>query len=199
MQNDPINILKKRKKKTKKICKHTDMNKMKNTKNWWCLYFRRMKRFLLFSSCRIFFVKQKQWAHVNGKKKKKTKTQQETLILSNPLNFYLKNWKCLKKKKTQKHLSPEWLSVLLPISSWAETGVWESLSPAPGSSAALAESLWEELSSLLLLLSRLGWMEVVVALVLLLSHVLLESSRKIKYLIFTLKKITTKSKCQKST
>lgn len=94
----------------------------------------------------------------------------------------------LKKKKTQKHHSPEWLSVLLPISSWAETGVWESLSPAPGSSAALAESLWEELSSLLLLLSRVGWMEVVVALVLLLSHVLLESSRKIKYLIFTLKK-----------
>lgn len=91
------------------------------------------------------------------------------------------------------------MSVLLPISSWPETGVWESLSPRSGSSAALAESLWEEVSSLLLLLvSRSGWMEAVVALVLLLSHVLLESSRKIKDLIFTLK-ITTKSKRQQST
>lgn len=129
--------------------------------------------------------------------KKKSKTQQETLILSNPLNFYLKNWKCLKKKK-HKNTSPLSGWVLLPISSWAETGVWESLSPAPGSSAALAESLWEELSSLPLLFSRLGWVEVVVALVLLLSHVLLESSRKIKYLIFTLEKITTKSDVRKA-
>lgn len=32
MQNDPINILKKEKRKPKN-CKHTDMNKMKNTKN----------------------------------------------------------------------------------------------------------------------------------------------------------------------
>lgn len=70
-----------------------------------------------------------------------------------------------------------------------------------GSSAALAESLWEEVSSLLLppppQFSRLGWLEAVVALVLLLSHVLLESSRKIKYLIFTLKTTAT-TKCQKS-
>lgn len=64
----------------------------------------KVSTFLLLQD--YFFVKQKQWAHANEKKKTKSKTQQETLILSNPLNFYLKNWKCLKKKKKKNTKTP---------------------------------------------------------------------------------------------